>query len=991
MGTKWSTVSVSGYNSSPPSDDGSTTTANEVKWATIKTKLPDPLKTALESVISKLDTALNFATAAKTGDYTIATTDNGKVIDFTASATATLPAASSAGDSFMVGIMNSHSASITISRAGSDTINGATSYTLPTKHMLWLYTNDANDGWLASQPVNLIVTGTLTAGAATVTSLSVSDGDITNVGDIAVDSISADATDINLAMTDNSATAFTVKEGSTAYMTFVTTNSGEKIVLGKDVEASGSVTLKSDAATLGFGADTDVTLTHVADTGLLLNSTRQLQFNDASQNITAPNATTLDINATDEVEINATLADVNANLDVSGTYTGGGTMTTGGNIVIPDAGNIGSASDTDAMSISSGGVVGFSQVPTFPNDTIETADIQDNAVTLAKMAGLARGKIIVGDASGDPSVIGPGSNGQALVSDGTDVSFGTVTASVALDDITTGDAASTLATSAGNITIDAQGNDTDIILKGTDGSADTTFLTIDGSDAGTASFNHDVKLANDAAVLGFGADNDVTLTHVADTGLLLNSTMQLQFNDASQNITAPNATTLDINATDEVEINATLADVNANLDVSGTYTGGGLMTTGGNIVIPDAGNIGSASDTDAIAISSAGLVTVSQDLTVTDDVTIGDDLLLDSDGAVIKLGDDQDVTITHNADEGITLNSKDISGVSSINGGQIGGNRNYIYNGDTSLCQRASSVANIGNGDSGYHVQDRWSIQESGSVGGEVTMSRATEVPSGFQYSMKFDCTTAESSLAADESWRFEQRLEGQDLYAWKKGTADALPVTLSFWVNATKTGTNIVRLFDNNNTRHIAKSYTVNSSNTWEYKSITYAGDTTGVFSRTNDTALQILFYLAAGSNFTSGTLATSWAANNAANGAVGQVNNLDSTSNLFHITGIQLELGETASAFQNETYSENFLRCARYYLQRAASSAALYGSSVGTGTGGFNYSHWHFPVPMRTAPTMTGHTGNQQQINVLSGGVYNSAGSYAVWGNGSTASAEL
>ena len=93
----------------------------------------------------------------------------------------------------------------------------------------------------------------------------------------------------------------------------------------------------------------------------------------------------------------------------------------------------------------------------------------------------------------------------------------------ALDDITTGDAASTLATSAGNITIDAQGDDTDIILKGTDGGADTTFLTIDGSDAGTASFNHDVKLANDAAVLGFGADNDVTLTHVADTGVTLSA------------------------------------------------------------------------------------------------------------------------------------------------------------------------------------------------------------------------------------------------------------------------------------------------------------------------------------------------------------------------------------------------------------------------------------------------------------------------------------
>ena len=110
----------------------------------------------------------------------------------------------------------------------------------------------------------------------------------------------------------------------------------------------------------------------------------------------------------------------------------------------------------------------------------------------------------------------------------------------------------------------------------------------------------DIKLLSDAAVLHFGADSDVILTHVADTGLLLNSTMQLQFNDGSQFINAPSATVLDINATDEIELNATLVDVNANLDVSGTYTGAGLMTTGGNIVIPDAGTIGSASDTNAI-------------------------------------------------------------------------------------------------------------------------------------------------------------------------------------------------------------------------------------------------------------------------------------------------------------------------------------------------------------------------------------------------------
>jgi len=153
-------------------------------------------------------------------------------------------------------------------------------------------------------------------------------------------------------------------------------------------------------------------------------------------------------------------------------------------------------------------------------------------------------------------------------------------------------------------------------------------MTIDGEatidlNASTAVLvSNDLKLNSDAAVLGLGADNDVTLTHVADTGLLLNSTMALQFNDASQYINAPSATVLDINATDEIELNATLVDVNANLDVSGTYTGGGLMTTGGNIVIPNAGNIGSVGDTDSIAIDSSGNVTLSQNLTVTGDYTV---------------------------------------------------------------------------------------------------------------------------------------------------------------------------------------------------------------------------------------------------------------------------------------------------------------------------------------------------------------------------------
>ena len=387
-----------------------------------------------------------------------------------------------------------------------------------------------------------------------------------------------------------------------------------------DFSVGDDLKLTSDAAVLGFGADNDVTLTHVADTGILLNSTMAIQFNDASQYINAPSNAILDINATDEIELNATLADVNANLDVSGTYTGGGLMTTGGNIVIPDAGNIGSASDTDAIAISSGGVVTFSQNPVFPDGGIPIADLD--------------------------------------IDGGTDIGEAIVDADLFIID--NGAGGTNRKTTASR-------------LKTYISAAAADPASADGDSLGTASAEWSDLYLADGGVIYLGNDQDVTLTHVADTGILLNSTMQLQFNDSSQYINAPSATVLDINATDEIELNATLADINANLDVSGTYTGGGLMTTGGNIVIPDAGNIGSASDTNAISISSGGVVavtattantsasdgalTVGGGLGVAADASIGDDLRLISDAAVLSFGADSDVTVTHVADTGILLNS----------------------------------------------------------------------------------------------------------------------------------------------------------------------------------------------------------------------------------------------------------------------------------------------------------------------------------------------
>ena len=143
----------------------------------------------------------------------------------------------------------------------------------------------------------------------------------------------------------------------------------------------------------------------------------------------------------------------------------------------------------------------------YVDGSIDTAHISDNAVTLAKMAGIARGKFIIGDASGNPAVIGPGTNAQVLTSDGTDIAFAAVPGATALaaDNLTIGDAAILLTTSSGNITIDAAANDSDIIFKGTNGGADTTYLTIDGSAAGAATFNDKII----ATELDISGDIDV--------------------------------------------------------------------------------------------------------------------------------------------------------------------------------------------------------------------------------------------------------------------------------------------------------------------------------------------------------------------------------------------------------------------------------------------------------------------------------------------------
>ena len=243
--------------------------------------------------------------------------------------------------------------------------------------------------------------------------------------------------------------------------------------------------------------------------------------------------------------------------------------------------------------------------------------------------------------------------------------------------------------------------------------------------------------------------------------------------------------------------------------------------------------------------------------------------------------------------------------------------RNIIINGDMSLAQRATSKTGLTNGSNGYHTIDRYRFSELSAPSFAFTQSQSTTVPSGqgFATSLKMDCTTAQGSLGAGDGLRIQQRIEGQNLQYLKKGTSSAESLTLSFWVRSAKTGTYIAELFDNDNTRYISQSYTISSADTWEKKTLTYAGDTSGTLGNDNAESLTLNFWLASGTTYTSGTLGTSWHTTGA-NRAVGQVNLADSTSNDWYVTGVQLEAGTSASDFEFLPFDVNRDRCVRYFF---------------------------------------------------------------------------
>jgi hypothetical protein len=241
------------------------------------------------------------------------------------------------------------------------------------------------------------------------------------------------------------------------------------------------------------------------------------------------------------------------------------------------------------------------------------------------------------------------------------------------------------------------------------------------------------------------------------------------------------------------------------------------------------------------------------------------------------------------------------------------GRRNLIINGDQRIAQRGTSATGVVG--SGYYINDRMHLGCSTNASGTYTLSQSTDAPARFKNSFKLDCTTANST---PNQLRFNYSVEGNDVSHLNYGSDNAQTLTLSFWVKSNVTGTYTLSIETSTAQRYFASHYTIDTANTWEYKTIQIVGDTANTISTTNVVGLTLSFWLASPSSLKQGEAPNGWTTNSSYTTIVGSdfnVNMASSTSNEWMITGIQLELGKVATPFEHRSYGEELALCQRYY----------------------------------------------------------------------------
>jgi len=283
----------------------------------------------------------------------------------------------------------------------------------------------------------------------------------------------------------------------------------------------------------------------------------------------------------------------------------------------------------------------------------------------------------------------------------------------------------------------------------------------------------------------------------------------------------------------------------------------------------------------------------------------------------------------------------------TVSAGNDLGMKNRIINGAMVISQRNGTSATTVNGNDIYTL-DRFKGWASG--GGVFTVTQSSTAPSGFSNSALITVTTADSSIAAGDNYRFAQAIEGYNIADLGFGTASASTVTLSFWVRSSITGTFGGSLYSVSGTRSYVFNYTINAANTFEYKTVTIAGDTSGTWGTTNSFGITVYFDLGSGSTYENATGA--WVAAEKFRTS-GNATLISTNGATFYITGVQLEKGSTATSFDYRPYGTELNLCKRYYdfLLAAGSDYNILGTRDATTS---FQTMLYTAVPMRTTPTL-------------------------------------
>ena len=311
-----------------------------------------------------------------------------------------------------------------------------------------------------------------------------------------------------------------------------------------------------------------------------------------------------------------------------------------------------------------------------------------------------------------------------------------------------------------------------------------------------------------------------------------------------------------------------------------------------------------------------------------------------------------------------------------------------VINGDMQVAQRGDQT---GITSAQYINVDRFFINIINLGTWSFTQSTDTPAGQGFGSSLKIDCTTADSSPASADNFYLSFQSEGQNLQVLEKGTSDAQTSTLSYWIKCNKTGNYVVELWDRTNDRHVG---VVKTADTWQKVICNIPADTSGALANTNARSIMVSWAFDSGSNFTSGTLPTSWDARADANRFVGTTLALgDNTANEVLITGVQWEVGtfdaNSIPDFQFEDRATSLVRCQRYFQTIPGAKEG------GAGGSDVNRVYWDFKVSMRASPTVTQGSGAASSgvvfTNTEGYGIQRDSGNAPNIGSNAKADAEL